>query len=303
MQWNIFDGKRVLAIVPHQDDEVIGMGGQVAYAAMAAASLQLVLVTDGAADGGAKSLGGEWPCARFCDVADHPNPELEAHDATLRQRDDGTWWHCAEHAPPFEYVSDPERAPGFACPAWGKQRDFEFIEVAQALGVPRENITLAYWDPAAPERIKDGQTARGGKPLTGEEQAERYARVAAHYFAGFRPDIVITMAPYEFLDAPNDHWAIAHGVRQAASAAGIERVLYNHSGMLYRHIQSGGGPMGEALELPALIWDIKRRALRQYLRWNPAGGWFATAAHSVAPTFQALLSGAGRIEYISMCIE
>jgi hypothetical protein len=176
----------------------------------------------------------------------------------------------------------------------------EEITRCEALGIPRRNIILAYWDPYAPEHIKDGQISVGGVALTPERMTERYARVAEYYLRQLRPEIVMTMAPYEFMDPPNDHWACATGVTQAARAVGCDRVVYNHSGVLYQHIYFGReGTLGERVELPPDLWEIKLRALHEYLRWDPSHGWFATAAHSVPMTFRALLTGGGRFEYQS----
>jgi LmbE family N-acetylglucosaminyl deacetylase len=335
-----FENRRVLAIVPHQDDEVIGMGGQLAWAAGVAASLHVVLVTDGAACGGVNRFLGQWDCCRFTELGSvetqrgeedratcrleklaefHPgdpdkgieprmvweplvseSPELEAHDAALIPgQGDGTWRHDPRHRLPFDVIPDPDRTTGTASPAWGKQRDFEFLGVAAALGIARENIRFAYWDPECPVHIKDGQVAVGGASLSNAQMAERYAAVARHYFDRLQPDVVVTMAPYEFLPPPNDHWAMAEGVRAAAAECGVGQVLYNHSGMLYQRLARGDGGIGDPLSLGDLLWQSKREALRQYLKWDPAGGWFATAAHSVPETFRALFAGAGATEYIS----
>lgn len=300
-----FSGKRVVAVIPHQDDEVIGMGGHLAHACRVAKSVHLVLVTDGAACGGVKCLRGLWPCYHLATLGGEPGQGLEQHDALLVRGEDGYDYHPAPHHPPFDIIEDRERAPGTASIGWGKQRDYEFLHVAQALGIPRRNIIFAYWDPYAPDHIKDGQIAIGDTPLTPEQMSARYARVAEHYLRQLRPDIVITMAPYEYMAPPNDHWAGAVGVTQAARAVGCERIQFNHSGVLYQHIFHGGeGYIGQRVELPPDIWEIKRRALNEYMRWDPAGGWFATAAHSVAETFRALLAGGcGRFEYFSTAEE
>ncbi len=335
-----FENRRVLAIVPHQDDEVIGMGGQLAWAARVAASLHLVLVTDGAACGGVNRFLGKWDCCRLADLGCpdgqegetdgetcrlerlaeyHPgdpdkgiqprmiweplvsrSPELEAHDAALVPgHGDETWRHDPRHNVPFDVIPDPDRAPGTASPAWGKQRDHEFLAVAETLGVARENIRFAYWDPECPVHIKDGQVAVDGAPLANARMAERYAAVARHYFDLLQPEVVVTMAPYEFLPPPNDHWAIAEGVRAAAAECGVGQVFYSHSGMLYQRLARGEGGIGEPLVLDEPLWRRKRDALRRYLKWDPAGGWFATAAHSVPETFRALFAGAGAVEFVS----
>lgn len=291
-------GRRVLAILPHQDDEVIGLGGRLAWAVRNALSVHLVLATDGAADGGVKSVLGHTACARLCNVVDKPTPGIIAHDATLVVDGDGTPRHRWTSPPPFPIHSDPDRAPGFECPVWGRQRDIEFLQVAATLGIPRENIVFAYWDPECPAHIKDGQTGINGESLGATGMAERYERLARHYIDRLRPDVIFTMAPYEYMDAPNDHWAIGKGV-EAAAADRVGMVKYSHSGFLYMHLMNGGSPEGDAFALSDELWDIKRRALMQYFQWDPARGLFATAAHSVPNTFKAILSSFGRVEYLS----
>lgn len=297
-----FFGRRILAIVPHQDDEVIGMGGHLAHAARVASELNLVLVTDGAACGGVNRMLCRWDCRRLAAVGAGDLPLVDAHDAALVPGQDGP--DAVRHAPgdvlPFDIADAPDRATNTFSAAWGKQRETEFLAVATTLGVRRAHITFAYWDPASPERIKDGQTAVDGRPLQPADMTDRFARVAAHYIARFQPEIVITMAPYEFMPPPNDHWACATGVERAAAGSGcVERVVYIHSGVHYQHIVKGGEPIGRPVKLGDDLWAIKQDALRQYMRWDPANGWFATAAHSVPETFAALFTGAGATEYAS----
>jgi LmbE family N-acetylglucosaminyl deacetylase len=290
-------GQRVLAIVPHQDDEVIGMGGQIAMACRTARSVHVVLVTDGAADAGSKCLCGLAPCFAF---GPHTGSGSADHDATLERGSDGGLFHTSVTAPAwFRVEPDAEREPGFACEGWGKQRTAEFAQVCRTLGVPGGNTIAAYWDPLAPERIKDGQVACAGRLLTPMERAARYARVASHYITLLRPQLILTMAPYEYAEPPNDHWAVSHGVCDAARSHGGIPVRYSHSGALYQRVRSGAPPIGRPFELPSDIWDIKRRALAEYMRWDPDRGRYATALHSVPRTFEALLDDAGRTEYIS----
>ncbi len=292
--------RHVMAIVPHQDDELIGMGGTLAYAAQEAKSLHLVLVTDGAADAGFLSVRGIWKCTRLSEFAEFFNAEeLQAHDEGLVEEEDGTWWHSPPNEIPFFEHSDSEREPGFGCPTWGKQRDFEFLHVTNALGIPRDSIQMAFWDPDSPLHIKDGQIAINGRPLSEEEMSHRYARVAEYYIRRFSPDIICTMAPYENRTDPNDHRACALGVQKAAEELNVPSVLYHHSGFLYRQIYEGGASLGEKIVLPESCWNIKRAAIPCYFRWNPARGWFATAAHSVPQTFRAILKGNLQSEYIS----
>ena len=160
-------------------------------------------------------------------------------------------------------------------------------------------MIAAYWDCGAPEQIKDGQIALAGTKLAPEAMSRRYADVARHYFGMLKPEVVFTMAPYEFMAPPNDHWAIACGVESVGRACGVERVFFAHSGVHYRHVRAGGAHLGRRIELSPEDWDTKRRALHQYMRWDPGGGWYATALHSVPTTFEALLDGGGRFEYMS----
>ncbi|PKO18939.1 hypothetical protein CVU37_06095 [candidate division BRC1 bacterium HGW-BRC1-1] len=297
-----FAGRRVMAFVPHQDDEVIGMGGHIAHAARTAADLRVVLVTDGAACGGVNRMLGGWDCRPMAALDPDADPALTAeHDAQLVARDDGSGKMRHAHVLPFDLCDAPDRATNSFSAAWGKQRDAEFLAVLETLGVPREQVSLAYWDPASPEHIKDGQTSVDGASLTPEAAAERYGRVAQHYFAQFQPEIVLTMGPYEFAEPPNDHWSCAHGVHQAAAGCPtVQRVQYHHSGVHYRHIAAGGQVLGQEVRLTDDLWAIKQAALRTYLRWSPAQGWFATAAHSVPDTFAALLAQqGGRMEHVS----
>ncbi len=292
--------RHVLAFIPHQDDELIGMGGTLAYACREAKSVHLVLVTDGAADGGFLSARGIWKCSRLSGLSQYFNEEeLHEHDGGLIHEEDGTWWHSSPNELPFYEHSDPDRAPGFGCPAWGKQRDFEFLHVAQALGIKRSNIRMAYWDPSSPLHIKDGQIAINARALSDEEMYLQYARVAQYYLRKLSPDIICTMAPYENQTEPNDHWACAMGVQKAAEELDIPSVLYHHSGFLYRQIFDGGDSIGERIVLPKHSWNTKLDAMQYYFRWNPAQGWFATAAHSVPQTFKAILEGNIQAEYIS----
>lgn len=293
------EGKRVLVLVPHQDDEVIGMGGQVALACRRAASVHVVLITDGAADAGCRCIRGEAPCLYMAPFGEQGDPGRAAHDSALIEGADGRPRHLPATPPAFAVSADADRAPGFSCDGWGRQRAAEFVHVCRALGVPEANVVRAYWDDSCPEHVKDGQIAREGIALTPDAMRERYARVAAHYMALFSPAVVFTMAPYEFAPPPNDHWAVAHGVADAARRHGNPRVCYFHSGVHYRHVRAGGNHLGRRLELPSGIWAVKRHALAQYMRWDPAGGWYATALHSVPATFDALLSGGGRYEYVS----
>jgi LmbE family N-acetylglucosaminyl deacetylase len=158
---------------------------------------------------------------------------------------------------------------------------------------------LAYWNHRAPERIKDGQTHLRGVELTMDGMKERYARVAEFYFRKLLPDVVLTMAPYEYTPPPNDHWACAHGVMEAATRCDIVHVYYSHSGIVYQHVHHGSAYLGRRVELKPSIWEAKIKALGQYMRWEPENGWYATALHSVPKTFHALLSGCGRHEYIN----
>lgn len=292
--------RHVLAFVPHQDDELIGMGGTLSYACREAKSIHLVLVTDGAADAGFLSARGIWKCTKLGDFGRFfDNEELLRHDDGLIEEEDGTWWHSPPNELPFHENSDPDRAPGFECPTWGKQRDFEFLHVAQALGIDRSQIRMAYWDPDSPLHIKDGQIALKARALSEEEMYTRYARVAEYYIRTLTPDIICTMAPYENQTEPNDHWACAMGVQQAAEELSVPSVLYHHSGFLYRQIFDGGDSIGEKISLPETSWNTKLEAMQYYFRWNPAQGWFATAAHSVPQTFKAILEGQLNSEYIS----
>jgi LmbE family N-acetylglucosaminyl deacetylase len=292
-------GKRVVAIVPHQDDEVIGMGGHLAVACRVAASVHVVLVTDGAADSGVKRVCGLAPCCEIAQMGDSGDAGRAAHDSGLVDAKEGRKYHRCALRPPFAIAPDAERAPGFSCDEWGRQRLKEFRQVCATLGVTADHVIAAYWDPASPERIKDGQVACGGEKLEPAAMSRRYASVARHYFEILRPEVVFTMGPYEFMAPPNDHWAMACGVEEAARDCGVQRVFYAHSGVHYRHVRSGGAHIGRRVELPTEAWDAKRRALHQYMRWDPDCGWFATAWHSVSNTFEALLQGGGRYEYMS----
>ncbi len=292
--------KHVLAIIPHQDDEVIGMGGVLAHACLCARSVHVVLVTDGAADSGFLSVEGLCPCMRWNGIAADISPETHEHDFQLARRESGEWFHPQPEHPIFPKESDDERATGFACPEWGRRRDGDFLRVCEALGVGRGRVTLAFHDPDAPEHIKDGQIAVDGHPLSPEDMAERYARVVRYYIVQFRPDIILTTAPYEFTPAPNDHWAMAHGAAREAEQFSVARVFYHASGRLFRHIHDGGAlPPGlRAVELPEDIWEIKRHAIQEYFRWDPVQGHYATAGHSVPQTFRAILQAPRHIEYI-----
>ncbi|HPB30287.1 MAG TPA: PIG-L family deacetylase [Candidatus Sumerlaeota bacterium] len=292
--------KTVLAIIPHQDDEVIGMGGVLAHACLCARSVHVVLVTDGAADSGCLSVEGFHPCMRWNDIAADISPGTHEHDLHLARGESGEWFHPQPEHPLFPKESNDERVTGFACPEWGRRRDEDFLRVCEALGVGSSQVTFAFHDPDAPEHIKDGQTAVDGRPLSPEEMAERYAQVAGHYIKHFQPDVLLTTAPYEFTPAPNDHWAMAHGAARAAEDFSVARVFYHASGRLYRHIHDGGAlPPGlRAVELPEAIWEIKRRAIGEYFRWDPTRKLYATAGHSVPQTFRAILQAPRHIEYI-----
>jgi len=115
----------------------------------------------------------------------------------------------------------------------------------------------------------------------------------------FEPDIVMTMASYEFARSPNDHWAMAHGVDRAAQGNRVEKVLYFHSGRHYLHIHDGGEPIGQCVELSDGLLETKRKALLEYMRWVPEGGSYATAVHSAVSVFQVLFGSQGRYEYFS----
>ncbi|HNT34437.1 MAG TPA: PIG-L family deacetylase [bacterium] len=292
-------GKRVLAIVPHQDDEVIGMGGSIAWACEVAESLDLVLVTDGASTLSALTVSGLSSCCRFVGIDPEREADLLAHDASLTEKENGELHHHPDLADRFKMEPDPERLGGRGSVSWGRQRDREFLSVAEQLGVSSSRIHLAYHDPSSPCAIKDGQIALGGRELSPEDRVARYAEVASHYFKRLSPDVVFTMAPYEFAPPPNDHWAMAHGAEQAARDCSIETVFYFHSGIHYQHVLKGGAHLGKRILLPENLWSVKKNGLREYLRWSPDEGWFATAPHSVYKTFCAIFSGEGRYEYVS----
>ena len=213
-------GKRVVAIVPHQDDEVIGMGGHLAVACRVAASIHVVLVTDGAADSGVKCVNGLVPCLEIAGLGDAGDPGRAAHDAMLVADSEGRRLHRRPLPPPFAIESDTERAPGFSCEEWGRQRLKEFRQVCEALGVPAGNMIAAYWDCGAPEQIKDGQIALAGTKLAPEAMSRRYADVARHYFGMLKPEVVFTMAP---VTLPNSAEELLVSILNSAMASTLGR--------------------------------------------------------------------------------
>lgn len=301
-----FTGQKVLVLVPHQDDELIGMGGQVSAAARTAKSCRVVLMTDGAADGGSKSMVGLERCSRLSELPGCDCPELRAHDATLvNYPADNAWYHSRRDFPPFGVMLDEERVTGFECPAWGILRCTDFFRSCEALGVERENVYFSYWDPECPISIKDGQCAFEGRPLSDDARVWRYHELAAHYIQRFLPDVILTMAPYEAAPPPNDHWACAHGVTRAARAAGIRDVRYAHSSYVYKRMAAGENVDEYAdvtVPLTVEMREAKMRACREYLRWDPARGHFATAAHSVPLALGAIMSDAVQCEVMSLKI-